>query len=187
MIIDKIVFKLRSLYKSITLTISKTKWKLFGMKIGSGTRFSSIEVIWPHQVSIGDNCILEANVQLKFDGVWKKGPSIVIENDCFIGTGVEFNIKGYISVGSNTLIGSGSRFIDHDHGVELNNLIRNQECPTSAIKIEEDVWIGANVVILKGVHINKGAVIAAGAIVNKTVPEYEIWGGVPAKRIGTRI
>jgi len=46
-----------------------------------------------------------------------------------------------------------------------------------------NVWIGANTVILRGVSIGDGAVIAAGAVVNHDVPSYEIWGGVPARKI----
>ena len=49
--------------------------------------------------------------------------------------------------------------------------------------IENDVWIGCNVTILAGVHVGRGATIAAGAVVNKDVPPYCIAGGVPAKAI----
>jgi len=70
--------------------------------------------------------------------------------------------------------------------MELGILVKNQIAPKSAIYIEEDVWFGCNVVVLKGVYIGKGAVIAAGAVVNKSIPPYEIWGGVPAKKIGVR-
>ena len=49
--------------------------------------------------------------------------------------------------------------------------------------IEKDVWIGSNVTILNGVHVGRGATIAAGAVVNKDVPPYSIVGGVPAKLI----
>lgn len=49
--------------------------------------------------------------------------------------------------------------------------------------IEKDVWIGANVTILAGVHVGRGATIAAGAVVNKDIPPYSIVGGVPAKVI----
>jgi acetyltransferase-like isoleucine patch superfamily enzyme len=52
--------------------------------------------------------------------------------------------------------------------------------------LEEDVWLGCHVVVLMGVKIGRGAVVAAGAIVNKNIPSYEIWGGVPAKKIGER-
>ena len=52
--------------------------------------------------------------------------------------------------------------------------------------IGSDVWIGANAVILRGVTVGNGAVIAAGAVVNKDVPSYAIVGGVPAKIIKFR-
>ena len=52
--------------------------------------------------------------------------------------------------------------------------------------IEDDVWTGANVTILKGVTIGRGSVIAAGAVVTKSFPHYSIIGGVPAKLIKMR-
>ena len=55
-----------------------------------------------------------------------------------------------------------------------------------AITLEDDVWIGAEAVILKGVTIGRGAIVAAGSVVTKSVGAYEIWGGIPAKKIGMR-
>ena len=55
------------------------------------------------------------------------------------------------------------------------------------IRIEDDVWIGSHSVILDGVNIGKGSVIAAGAIVDKNVAPYAIVGGVPARQIGNRL
>ena len=55
-----------------------------------------------------------------------------------------------------------------------------------SVIIEDDVWIGANVTILKGVTIGRGSVVAAGAVVTKTFPPYSIIGGVPAKIIKMR-
>lgn len=52
--------------------------------------------------------------------------------------------------------------------------------------VEEDVWIGARVTLLCGVHIGRGAIVAAGAVVNKDVPPYSVVGGVPAKVISYR-
>ncbi|MFN8416200.1 MAG: acyltransferase [Cytophagaceae bacterium] len=103
-----------------------------------------------------------------------------------MGAFVEFNIKGRVTVGDNSLIGSGTKIIDHDHGIALGLLMKKQMCPTEAITIGSDVWIGDNVVILKGVTIGDGAVIAAGAVLNKSVGENEIWGGVPARKIKNR-
>ncbi len=161
-------------------------FRCMGMKIGKDSYFMNTFVTWPHQVIIGNNCNLEHNIYFKFDGIWSEGPSIILKDNIFIGSSCEFNIRRKIIIGNNTLIGSGSRFIDHDHGIELGQLIGSQLCPEKEIKIGDDVWIGCNVIILKGVTIGDGAVIAAGAVLNKSVLENEIWGGVPAKKIGVR-
>ena len=55
------------------------------------------------------------------------------------------------------------------------------------VVIEEDVWCGANVTILKGVTIGRGSIIAAGAVVSKNIPPYSVAGGVPARVIKTRL
>jgi acetyltransferase-like isoleucine patch superfamily enzyme len=141
---------------------------------------------WPHQVCIGRYCQLEDDLYFKFDGIWQTGPSIVIRNNVFLGRGCEFNIRVGIVIESDCLIASGCKFIDHDHGIVLGTPMRHQQGLETAIHIEEDVWVGVNAVILKGVHIRRGAVIAGGAVVTKSVPENEIWAGVPARCIGVR-
>ncbi len=157
-----------------------------GMKVGTGTILPQIYITWPHQVNLGRNCKLEHGIFFKFDGPWQKGPSIVIGNDVFIGQGCEFNIKKNIEIGNDCLIASGCKFIDHDHGIDQSDLMRLQLCPEAAIKIGNNCWLGYNVIILKGVTIGDGSIIAAGAVVSKSVPTNEIWGGVPAKSIRTR-
>jgi len=160
------------------------------MKIGKGTYLLSIMVTWPHQVSLGNNCKIEKRVYFKFSGIWEEGAAIELGNSVFVGTGTEFNIHKKITIGDDSLISSGCRFIDHNHGIEKDKgLIRSQHVERldgDAIEIGRDVWIGCNTVVLKGVTIGEGAVIAAGAVVTKSVPSFEIWGGVPAKKISER-
>jgi len=161
-------------------------YSILGMKIGKGTFLPSIHITWPNQVIIGDNCRIERDIYLKFDGIWRNGKAIKIGNNVFIGSQCEFNITQSISVGDDTLIASGCRFIDHDHGIMHDGLMRKQPGVASAIKIGNDVWLGCNVIVLKGVEIGDGAIIAAGAVVTKSISSYEIWAGVPAKKIGDR-
>ena len=163
-------------------------FKALGMKIGNGTTMPNIHITWPHKVSIGKHCRLEHDIYFKFDGIWKPGLAIKIGDNTFIGSQTEFNITKAIIVGQDCLIASGCRFIDHDHGYGDRNtpMNRSDTGKEGSIKIGEDVWIGCNSVILKGVKIGNGAIIAAGSVVNKSVPEYEIWGGIPALKIGQR-
>lgn len=91
-----------------------------------------------------------------------------------------------ITVGNNTLIGSGVRIYDTDfHPVDPSARILND---TSKIKMEEiiigeNVFIGAGSTILKGVRIGNNSVIGAGSVLTKNVPDNEIWAGNPAKKV----
>lgn len=179
------VFRYRYV-KKVKGQFRKIWFSALGMKIGNGTFLSRIDVTWPHQVTIGEKCKLENNIIFKFDGIWKEGPSILINDRVFLGTGCEFNIRQGIIIGSDSLIASGCRFIDHDHGINLGELIRYQHGPEKSIKIGSDVWLGCNVIVLKGVEIGDGAVVAAGAVVTRSILSNEIWAGVPARKIGER-
>lgn len=180
------IFRFRYLKKGLSYV--GNLWLLFcGMKIGTGTVMAKIHITWPHQVSIGENCIVEHGTYFKYDGIWSKGPSIIIGDDAFIGAGCEFNISGSIQIGKRAMIASGCKFIDHDHGTSLKMSMNDQRPVIKQILIAEEAWLGANVVVLKGVQIGKGAVIGAGSLVLKNVGENEIWGGIPARLISKRI
>lgn len=106
---------------------------------------------------------------------------------CEIGNRVFFNHNCSITcsekivIGNNCNIANNVVIVDHDHKLGKQGVIDGLE--SAAVYIGENVWIGANAVILKGVSIGNGAVIAAGAVVNHDIPAYEVWGGVPAKKI----
>lgn len=86
-----------------------------------------------------------------------------------------------IEIGSGCNIANNVVIIDHDHNIGEHGVVEGLN--SSAVKIGNNVWIGANVVVLKGVTIGNGAIIAAGAVINKDIPPYELWGGVPARKI----
>lgn len=110
----------------------------------------------------------------------------VIGNYNYFGANVSVTnttIGNYCSIAPNVTLGPG----DHD----LTNISTSVRVTDKAglhvdlergeCQIGHDVWIGANVVVLRGVHVGDGAVLAAGAIVNKDVPAYAVVGGVPAR------
>lgn len=93
-----------------------------------------------------------------------------------------------VIIGDDCLISQFVSIIDANHGIARNVLIREQphDLRRAGVYIGNDVWIGTHAIILPGVHIGDGAVIAAGAIVTRDVPEYAIVTGVPAKIIRYR-
>jgi galactoside O-acetyltransferase len=95
---------------------------------------------------------------------------------------VNADLGGRIEIGPNCLIGPRVIFRSANHMFnDRSSLIKNQGHKFDDIVLEEDVWIGANVVILPGVRIGKGCVVGAGAVVTKNLPDFSICWGVPAK------
>jgi acetyltransferase-like isoleucine patch superfamily enzyme len=187
-IIQKIFFKVRMNYiHGISSFFRKSWYSFLGMTIGKRSRIPALKITWPQQVSIGMNCVLEPGISFKYDGIWEKGPTIRIADHVFIGANCEFNINTGITIKAYSNIASGCKFIDHDHGFALGTPIGVQPSAKAGIIINEDVWLGVNVVILKGVSIGSGSVVAAGAVVTKSIPENQVWGGIPAKFIKDRI
>lgn len=105
----------------------------------------------------------------------------------FIGRGTFINAGGGVSIGSDVLIGPDAKIWSADHRFdELDVHIRHQGHTFAPVVIGNDVWIGANCIVLKGVTIGTGAVIAAGSVVKADVPEYAVVAGVPAKVLRVR-
>lgn len=184
---QKVGFKIRiKWYPNICGAVRRYWLYSLGLRAGKNTSLPAITISWPHQVSIGRNCNLEKGIIFKFDGIWKKGPSIIVGNEVFIGSCCEFNITSGIKIGNFANIASGCRFIDHDHGKSLATRIGAQPADERPIFVGNDVWLGCNVIVLKGVQIGDGAVVGAGAVVTKSILANEIWAGIPAKKIGER-
>jgi carbonic anhydrase/acetyltransferase-like protein (isoleucine patch superfamily) len=96
-------------------------------------------------------------------------------------------ISGKVRCGDGVRIASHVSIVGFNHGFDdPTTPIHKQKHETLGITIEDDVWIGANAVVLDGVTVGKGAVIAAGAVVSKDVPPLAIVGGVPAKVVRYR-
>lgn len=131
------------------------------MQIGKNTSIRlRIEVLntgLNKNIKIGDNCVINPNCLL--DGRMFK---TIIGNN--------------VDIARETLIYN----LEHDYNNPYHNVKGGD------VIIEDYVWICSRVIILPGVKIGKGAVIASGAVVTKDVPPYKIVGGVPAKIIGDR-
>ena len=105
----------------------------------------------------------------------------IVLNGGFIGKNSNIVSKKEIIIGAGVTIAPNVCIYDHDHNHEFISDKKAAQYICAPVKIEDNVWIGANAVICKGVTIGKGAVVAAGATVIKDVPENTLVGGVPAK------
>ena len=151
----------------LTLAIKNIFLSAMGAKIGSGV------IIYP--------------------GCWiTPGRNLILDDDVVLSRGVLISSEGGVSIGKRTQIGYGSKIFSSNHSIPPigdplpisgdSHLKEDHE----RIVIGKDVWVGANCVILPGVKIGEGAVIAAGAVVVKDVEKNTIVAGVPCKLIGKR-
>lgn len=105
----------------------------------------------------------------------------ILGDDVDLGSGVLITTPGGVSIGDRTMIGYGTKILSANHTVPRGRGPVFGAGHTSApVTIGRDVWLGANVVVLPGVSIGEGAIVAAGAIVTKSIPPFTIAAGVPA-------
>lgn len=125
-------------------------------------------------VKLGDYSYISSNTQIKNADI---GKFCSIGPNCTIGLG-QHPTKNFVS--SHPIFFSTNKQIDITYSDK--NYFKEEE----NIILENDIWVGANVIILDGVTVSNGAIIAAGSVVTKDVPPYAIVGGIPAKIIKFR-
>lgn len=124
-----------------------------------------------------------------YPGVWiTPGRNLIIGDDVDLALDVLITTGGGVHIGQRTLIGYRSQILSSNHVIPpIRGQIFLAGHVHKPVTIGDDVWVGANCLILPGVTIGDGAVIAAGSVVTKNVEPYTIVGGNPAKPIKERI
>lgn len=162
--------KIRTLIVLIRdIYLTRVKWKryTFGKNFHAGRNV----VIWgKHTISIGDNCYIGRNSQIECNV--KIGHDVLIANNvAFIGR-YDHN---YQQIGQSIRFASQVRDDDYSWK-ELDQITT----------VGNDIWIGYGSIILSGVNIADGTIIAAGSVVTKNTDPYSIYAGVPASKISSR-
>ena len=137
-------------------------------------------------IEIGENVSIDAFVKIKPAG---GNGNLTISRNSFINSGCVFYTGNGISIGEGVAIAANCTFAPTNHEFKDKNLpIIEQGFQQSkgGIVIEDDVWIGANCVILDGAILRKGCVIGAGSIVRNEIEAYSIQAGNPIKKRGMR-
>ena len=147
----------------------KIKWKKYSF--GKNAYIGRFVYLWAkHNITIGDNFYIGKFSQIECDA--EIGNNVIIANH--VGLVGRYD-HHYQQIGVPTRLSSQIR--DNDY---------NWKGLNEKIIIEDDVWVGYGTIILSGVKIGQGSIIAAGSVVTSDVQSFSIYGGVPAKKIRNR-
>ena len=138
---------------------------------------------YPENITIGHDVVIKGGAHIC---VCNEGAKIEIGDRTTIGFHTFIYSSQKIIIGSDCMVAPFVYIVDSNHSTKRSELMNRQNNVTSPVIIGDDVWLGANSTILSGVRIKKGAIIAAGSIVNRDVEAYEIYAGSPAEKIGER-
>ncbi len=128
--------------------------------------------------NMGNNCIIMP------DCVFGNADNIFLENNVYVGEGTRIYAQGKVTVKSGVIIADTVDIRTANHfydGIGLNMIPFDEKILVSPVTIEENVWIASHALILPGVKIGEGAIVAAGAVVTKDVPAFAVVGGNPAR------
>jgi acetyltransferase-like isoleucine patch superfamily enzyme len=163
-----------------------------------------------NKISTGPNLIIEDNVYI--NGLSKRGinfgSNVTIQRDSILictgvirdlGVGISigdnvglnsrlyFGGQGGIEIGNNVIVGPDVKIFSENHKYKKTEvLIKDQGESRLGVKIGNDCWIGAGAIILDGVNLADGCVVAAGSVVTKSFEAFSVIGGIPAKKIKIR-
>jgi len=130
---------------------------------------------------LGDRVRLVSTITAIEIGVEAAG-TLEIGSRTFINYGCSIAATSLVRIGARCNIGTYVMMMDNDfHSLEPER--RDERPPSAPIIIEDNVWIGGRVIVLRGVTIGAGSVVAAGSVVTHNVPPRTVVGGVPAKVI----
>ena len=169
---------LRNLIKESLSLLKIIPYKImFGGRLTVGLkqlwgRNTKLVVTRRGKLIIGD--MLEAR---RMDYISVQDGAMHIGNHVFMNQNVSVTCMEKIDIGDRCIIANNVVIVDHDHDFVNGGFV------SAPVKLQNDVWLGANATVLKGVTIGEGAIVAAGSVVNKDVPAHTMVAGAPARII----
>lgn len=130
-------------------------------------------------VTMPSNAVIYFNTEIRASWNLEIGNGSIIGDSCIL------DARNKIIIGNNVNISSEVRIWTEQHDYQ-DPMFNCNSTPDFQVIIKDYAWIGSNVIILPKVTIGKGAVVAAGSVVTKSVPDYTLVAGIPAKKIGER-
>jgi len=143
-----------------------------------------IKYLRKYGATIGENCRFERGLNIHRPMGKKPFENLFIGNSVYIGHNLLIDLSKVITINDGVMIGARCQIWTHAgyYGYKENNYSNYQE-RSKEVVIMDGTIIYSNVVISPGIKIGKMANIGAGSLVNKSIPDFEFWGGVPVKKI----
>lgn len=162
------------------------------VRIDEGTRIFPETSFFANlgEISVGKRCCIRAAFEIQ-----RQGGKISVGDNCYIGDHTRVWAAESITIGNHVLIAHNVNIFDNDthptdptdRREDFENIVwKRERCSylslrSAPVVINDDVWIGCGSIILKGVTIGNGSIVAAGSVVTKNVPDHVIVGGNPAQ------
>ena len=184
---------IHNLFVSYWNTRARIQFALRGVKWPSGlTVKGKLGLASPGTIELGRNITIaneskynRAGVNHPTQLIARPGATLKIGNNVGISGGSIFCANS-ISIGDYVLVGANSKIYDTDfHALDYMDRRQSKPPKTAPVVIEDDVWLCANVTVLKGVTIGARSIVAAGSVVTRDIPADTIAAGIPAKPIST--
>ena len=177
--LHRIIKTLVNLYKNREI---KLITKTINMGRNSHIEYPSI-VEGGELISLGNNTQILSNSRLQaYPDVLSHPGSVSIGDDCYICYRFCILAGGNVSIGNNVVVASDVSIVSFNHGTNPESMIpyKDQSLEVATITVEDNCWIGNNVIITAGVTIGHDSVIGGGSVVTKSIPPYSIAAGNPA-------
>lgn len=130
---------------------------------------------------VGRRFVVMEGAKILYPSRLEVGSDVMINENCYL------HCVGGVKIGDWVRIAPGAKIFTWNHRFEDAAVpIKRQGGDVRAVEIGEDVWIGTDAVVVPGVRIGRGAVVGAGAVVTRDVPDLAVVAGVPARVIGRR-
>jgi acetyltransferase-like isoleucine patch superfamily enzyme len=193
------------LLRALKLISNATVLEALGQLARQRRELDAVRMTYPKSV-IDDDVVLQGWAPERL----RLGIGTRMEKGCVVALGDPHNGYGRLSIGAMSWIGQYNNFrlasgaeivvgddclisqfcsiVGANHRTNRSALIREMPCDTErlGVIIGDDVWLGVGCTILPGVRIGRGVVVAANSVTIRSIPDYEIWAGTPAKKIGER-
>ena len=175
---DKLINIIIKIIKIVPKRIRKFLFKLISYRRSNFFALFRYCLLYTLVKKCGKNVYIGTNVEFKGIENLSIGDNVSIHKDSYIDAEGEIDILNNVSIAHNTSV------ISTNHTWEDNSMpIKYNPLKKEKIVIESDVWIGAQCILLAGVHLKERTVVAAGAVVTKSFNEKVVLGGIPAKVI----